>query len=161
MNVPESLEEFVKLIQATPWSVLPMKSRERIAAVMSFDDRIVGDLMVGRDKMVFVDENDLLGPLMLDKLYKSGFTNFPVVNSREQVRGVIHTEALNALEVRKTDRAKKYMDTKVCYLHVDDSLQFAVAEIERTNSYYFLVLDKAERLAGFFTVEMLLSYLLG
>ena len=52
------------------------------------------------------------------------------------------------------------MSREVNYLHVGDSLQFAVTEIERTNSYYFLVLDAYESLAGFFTVQMLMDYLL-
>jgi len=40
-------------------------------------------------------------------------------------------------------------------------LQFAVGEIERTNGYYFLVLNKKEELVGFFTIQMLLDYLIG
>ena len=111
--------------------------------------------------MVFVNYKDVLGPLTLDKLYKSGFTNFPVVDNFEKVKGIIHTEALNALEIKKTDRAEKYMDKDVNYLHIDDSLDFVISEIERTNSYYFLVIDKSGSLAGFFTIQLLLDYLLG
>ena len=110
--------------------------------------------------MVFVNAKDILGPLTLDKLYKSGFTNFPVLDNHEKVKGVIHTEALNALEIKKTDRAEKYMDKHVTYLHLNDSLQFVIEEIERTNSYYYLVLDENDSLAGFFTIQMLLDYLL-
>ena len=157
---PRDLNDFIGVIKRTPLSVIDKKGRLRIAAVMSFDDRIVADLMVPKDKMVFVNAKDLLGPLMLDKLYKSGFTNFPVVDNHDRVKGVIHTEALNALEIKKTDRAEKYMDKAVCYLHVTDTLEFAVEEIERTNSYYFLVLDAADSLVGFFTAKMLLDYLL-
>ncbi|MBQ3413425.1 CBS domain-containing protein [Candidatus Saccharibacteria bacterium] len=157
---PKTMEELIKVIQKMPRGVLSARDRERIAAVMSFDERAVEELMVGREKMVFVSEDELLGPLVLDKLYKSGFTNFPVVDGRERVKGVIHTEALNALEIKKTDRAKKYM-SEAYYLHVGDALAFVVEEIERTNSYYFLVLDKEGKLAGFFTVHMLLKYLLG
>ena len=109
---------------------------------------------------MFVNAKDVLGPLTLDKLYKSGFTNFPVVDNDNKVKGIIHTEALNTLEVKKTDRAEKYMSKEVNYLHIDDSLNFAVEEIERTNGYYFLVLDTDETLAGFFTIQMLLNHLL-
>ena len=77
---PESLEDFIGVIQRTPKSILSSKDRERIAAVMSFNDRIVGDLMALKNKIVFVKRKEVLGPLVLDKLYKSGFTNFPVVN---------------------------------------------------------------------------------
>lgn len=158
---PKTLEEFIDVIRRTPKTVLSTVERERIAAIMSFDSKKVEDLMVLRDKMVFVGEKEVLGPLILDKLYKSGFTNFPVINSKERVLGVIHTEALNALEIRKTDTASKYVDKNVNYLHAKDSLKFAIEEIKRTNGYYFLVLNDNEELVGFFTASMLLSYLVG
>ena len=157
---PKTIQDFIGVIKRTPHSVLNKKDRARIAAVMSFDDRIVADLMIPKSEMVFVNAKDFLGPLMLDKLYKSGFTNFPVVDNKDHVEGVIHTEALNALEIKKTDRAEKYMNKTVSYLHTTDTLEFAVEEIERTNSYYFLVLDPSDTLAGFFTAKFLLDYLL-
>lgn len=157
---PQTLEDFVGVIRRTPEEVLSVTARGRIAAVMSFDDRTVADLMTKEKDMVFVNEKDLLGPLMLDRLYKSGFTNFPVVDNENHVKGIIHTEELNALTIKKTDRAGKYMTTSVPSLHTKDSLDFAVSEIVRTNAYYFLVLDENEKLAGFFTVQMLLDYLL-
>ena len=157
---PHSLEDFISILQRTPKSILSSQDRDRIAAIMSFDNRTVQELMIPKSKMVFVGEKEILGPLTLDKLYKSGFTNFPVVDSYDKVKGIIHTEALNALEIKKTDRAEKYFDKNVCYLHSSDSLQKAITEIERTNSYYFLVLDENESLVGFFTIQMLLDYLL-
>lgn len=158
---PKSLEEFISVLRRTPKSILSDQDRNRIAAIMSFDDREVKDLMATKDKLVFVKDQEVLGPLILDKLYKSGFTNFPVVNKKDDIIGILHTEALNALEIKHTDRAEKYLDPHVNYLHTTDSLQFVVEEIERTNSYYFLVLDENESLTGFFTIQMLLDYLLG
>lgn len=158
---PKNLEDFIGVMRRTPKSVLTMTERERIAAVMNFEVKRVGDLMVKKDKMVFVKGDEMLGPLTLDKLYQSGFTNFPVINRRERVVGVLHTEALNALEIRKMDTAAKYIDKEVHYLHERDTLAFSVEEIERTNAYYFLVLDEREELVGFFTIRMLLDYLLG
>lgn len=157
---PKNIEDFVAVLKRTPKSVLGDKERARIAAVMSFDERKIDNLMVPKSQMVFVNEKDFLGPLMLDKLYKSGFTNFPVVDNYNKVKGVIHTEALNMLEIKKTDRASKYMDKEVFYLHEGDSLRKVVDEIERTNSYYYLVLNGKDELAGFFTIQMLLDYLL-
>ncbi len=157
---PASLEEFIDVLRRTPRSILTARDRDRIAAIMNFDTRTVGELMVEKSKMVFVDRKEVLGPLVLDKLYKSGFTNFPVIDSKHNVKGIIHTEALNALEIKNTDRADKYIDTNVNYLHATDSLAHAVSEIERTNSYFFLVLDDSNSLAGFFTIKQLLDYLL-
>ncbi len=157
---PQTVAEFVSIIKHTPKSVLSTQDRRRIAAVMSFDSRQVSDLMVPKSQMLFVKDTEVLGPLTLDKLYKSGFNDFPVVDARGRVLGIINTEALNALEIRETNRATKYLNTLVYYLHANDTLKFAISEIERTNNYYFLVLDELESLAGFFTVQQLLDYLL-
>lgn len=157
---PASLEEFIDVLRRTPKSILSNRDRARIAAIMNFDERRVLELMIPKQKMVFVNAKDVLGPLVLDKLYKSGFTNFPVVDNYDKVKGIIHTEALNALEIKKTDRAEKYMDKDINYLHENDDLNFAISEIERTNAYYFLVLDKDDKLAGFFTIQQLLDYLI-
>ena len=157
---PKTLPEFIDILKRTPRNILSSTDRARIAAIMSFDTRTVADLMIPKNQMVFVDKKEILGPLVLDKLYKSGFTNFPVTDSKGKVAGVIHTEALNTLEIKKTDRAEKYLDKNVQFLHLTDSLNFAVEEIERTNSYYFLVLDGSEAMVGCFTIQNLLDYLL-
>ena len=157
---PKTLEDFIGVIQRTPKSVLSRKDRERIAAIMSFDDRKVGELMVPKDKMIFVDSQEMLGPLTLDKLYKSGFMNFPVLDGRGKIKGILCTAALNALAIKKTDKAGEYIDKQIYYLHVGDSLEFAIEEINNTSSDYFLVLDENEAVAGFFTVQMLLDYLI-
>lgn len=158
---PKTLEEFIDVLRRTPKSILSDEDRARIAAIMSFDSKKVSDLMVEKDKMIFVNHKEILGPLTLDKLYKSGFTNFPVVDNGGKVKGIIHTEALNALEIKKTDRAEKYLDKEFYYLHMDDSLSFAVEESKRLGAHYFLVLDDKDSLAGFITTQMILDYLLG
>ncbi|MCR5700330.1 MAG: CBS domain-containing protein [Candidatus Saccharibacteria bacterium] len=158
---PKTLAEFIEVLKRTPKDVLSDIDRARIAAIMSYEDRKVSELMIPKSKMAFVKKDEVLGPLVLDKLYKSGFTHFPVVDSRNKVKGIIHTEALNALEIKKTDRADKYLNKDFNYLHASDLLPHAVAEIIRTGSYYFLILDETDSLAGFFTVEILLDYLLG
>ena len=158
---PRTLDEFIGVLQRTPKNILSVEDREKIAAIMSFGDRRVGDLMTGKEQIVFVKKDEVLGPLTLDKLYRSGFTSFPVVDNKEKVVGIIHTEALNALEIKETDRADKYMDKKVNYLKANDTLSTAVEEIERTNCYYFLATDENERLVGCFTIQMLLEYLVG
>lgn len=157
---PKTLEDFIDVIKYTPKSVLSSQDRNRIAAVMNFDNSTVQNLMAPKDQMIFVNQKEILGPLILDKLYKSGFTIFPVVDNQNKVKGVIHTDSLNALEIKKTDRADKYLDPNFSYLNTTDSLQTAIDKINKTGSCYFLVLDNNKSLAGFFTVQILLDYLL-
>lgn len=157
---PQTLKDFINLLQRTPKSIISSQDRNRIAAVMSFNDRTVQDLMIKKDQMIFVNQQEVLGPLILDKLYKSGFTIFPVVNNKHKVKGIIHTDSLNALEIKKTDRADKYLDPNFSYLNVNDSLETAVEKINKTGNCHFLVLNNDNSLAGFFTIQILLDYLL-
>ncbi len=159
-STPKTLEEFIDVLRRTPKDILSSQDRKRIAAIMSFDERKVRDIMIPKNNLVFVNSKEILGPLILDKLYKSGFTNFPVVDNHDKVVGIIHTEALNALEIKKTDRAEKYMNKSVHYLHDTDSLKYAIEEIERKQSYYFLVKNQKETTVGCFTIQTLLDYLL-
>lgn len=158
---PHSLEEFIELLKRTPRNILSNDDRSRIAAIMTFKNRSIDKLMIPKKDIVFVNEKDFLGPLMLDKLYKSGFTVFPVVDSRDRIKGIIRTEALNALEIKKTDRAEKYLDPNVHRLHPTDSLETLISEIKSTGSSFFLVENDSSELVGFITINLLLDYLLG
>ena len=51
---PDSLEEFIGVLQRTPKTILSAKDRSRIANIMSFDDRKVADLMTPKKELVFV-----------------------------------------------------------------------------------------------------------
>lgn len=158
---PKTIEDLIGVIARAPKTVLSSSDRAKIAAAMSFDNRIVYDLMLPKSEMVFVRKDEILGPLVLDKLYKSGFTIFPVIDNKDKVLGVIHTDALNALEIKSTERAEKYLDPNFSHLNTTDSLEDVIEKIKQTNHFYYLVLDKNNSLAGFLTIPMLLDYFLG
>ncbi len=160
--VPESLEDFIGVMKRAPQDVLSSKQRAIIASSMSFADRKVSDIMMPRSEITFVYEHDFLGPLMLDKLYKSGSSHFPVLSSDgRQVIGVIHTDQLNSLEIKNTDRATKYLDKKVYFLRNDYTLEQAMAAFLRTNCFFFIVIDYSGQLVGLLTYKMLAAYILG
>ena len=158
---PQNLEEFIDVMRRTPKSILSQSARERIAAAMSFEDRTVKEIMHPKADMIFVNAKDYLGPLMIDKLYQSGLTEFPVVGTKEQIVGILYTGAFNSLKIKETELVSKYMEKNVTYLHESDSLEFMITEVHRTNSLYFLVQDASNDLTGFITVDDLFNYLLG
>ena len=158
---PRSTEEFIKIMRRTPLSVITKEQRSVIAAVMSYRDRKVEDLMLPKDQTVFVRDTDYLGPLMLDKLYQSGSEHFPVVDRQDHIVGLLHTASLNSLEIRKTDRASKYLDPEVFYLRNDYSLSQALAAFLRTKSLLFIVVNKSGNPVGILTYKMFLQFLFG
>ena len=160
--VVKDLDDLIGVLRRCPKEVLSGKQRAIIAASMSFGERQVSEIMMPRTEITFVYEHDFLGPLMLDKLYQSGSSHFPVLSSDgHQIVGLIHTDQLNSLEIKNTDRATKYIDKTVYYLRSDYALEQAMAAFLRTNCFFFLVVDKNGQIVGLLTYQMLISYLLG
>ncbi len=160
--VPKDLGDLIGILKRTPKEILSSKQKAIIASSMSFSEREVAEIMMPRSEITFVYEHDFLGPLMLDKLYQSGFSHFPVLSSDgKQIVGLLHTDQLNSLEIKDTDRASKYIDKKVYYLRIDYTLEQAMSAFIRTNCFFFLVIDKGGQLVGLLTYKMLVSYLLG
>lgn len=160
-SVPQTLEEFLELIKAMPKSALTARERGVIATVMTFPERKVTEIMLPKEEITYVKEDEVLGPLTLDRLYRSGFAHFPVINDRREIIGLLHTTALNSLEIRETSRASEILDRNVCYLRDDYTLYQALAAFYRTNCYFFIVVDPFERIVGMLTYQMLADLLLG
>lgn len=158
---PQSEKELVALLRRAPKSVLSKRQREIIAAAMGFDKTSVAEIMLPRSEITFVREDEVLGPLVLDKLYKSGYAHFPVVDRRQHIIGVLHTQALNSLEIKETDQASKFLDSSIYYVRKDYSLEQALAAFLRTNCYFCLVLNREGQVVGLLTFESLVEFLLG
>lgn len=159
--VPQDLEDLIGVLKRTPKDVLNSRQREIIANSMSFDAKKVKSLMTKKEDIVFVRKHDVLGPLMLDKLYRSGHSHFPVIDKERDVVGILHTDALNSLETKDTNRVEKYLDKNVYYLNENYSLEQALAAFVRTNCYFFIVINKFEEITGMLPFEALIEYLLG
>lgn len=159
--MPESLADLFWILKKTPSSVLSDEERELIVAAMTFNERRVRDVMLKKSKMVMVDADEVLGPLVLDKLYKSGLSHFPVKKKNGEIIGVLHTESLNSLEIKDTDTAEKYMDPQVYYVRDDYTLGQAMAAFLRTNCYFFIVVNRKAEVVGMTSFEGLIKLLLG
>lgn len=159
---PNTLEDFISVVRRTPASILSKTDKACLASAISFRERRVDSIMLPREKITFVHEHDFMGPLMLDKLYKSGFSHFPVLSTDgRQIVGIIHTEMLNSLEIKKSDRAANFTDKTVYYLRADYTLEQAMSTFLRTNSFFFIVINAAGQVVGLLTYRMLVTHLLG
>lgn len=158
---PTSTTEFLDLLKRTPRSVLNTRERHVIATIMNFPIVKVSELMLPQSAIVYVHEDEVLGPLTLDRLYRSGFQHFPVLDKSRKLVGVVHTTSFNNLEIKETRSVHDILDPKICYVREDYTLNQALAAFLRTNSYFFLVIDHYERIVGMLTYEMLIDYLLG
>ena len=117
--------------------------------------------MLEKPAITFVRDTEFLGPLTLDRLYRSGFAHFPVIDVEGRIVGTLSTEDLNSLAIKEADRAFKYVDPKVFYLNAEYTLEMAVAAFIRTNAYFFMVVDEKNEIVGLLTMEMIFEFLVG
>lgn len=158
-EAPQTREDLLALMQEIPMSVLSGSERKAVAAVLDLPRVAVAEIMTPAVKIVFVQQDETLGPLILDRLYRSGFTFFPVIDGRQHIIGILSTALLNSLDIKETNQASEIMDPRVYYIRSDYSLEQALKAFLRTNSQMMLVVDRYEKLTGMLTFSQLMDYL--
>ena len=154
---PKSEEELVDCLKRTPVSVLSMKKKVKIGEVLGLSDKKARDLME-RDYPTVLG-NEFLGPLMLDRLYKSGCVDFPVMDISGKVLGRLHTTSLMSLEIAATDHAKKYMDNRIGEIADDAKLSEVVEKLLQADATIIVVRDAGKNMVGIITLSKLLNIL--
>lgn len=156
---PATREDLFALIREAPMNILNGQERKAMTAVLGLPDVLVSEVMTLGSKIVFVEKDETLGPLVLDKLYRSGFTYFPVVEGNRHIIGILQTSLLNSLDVKDTRKAAEVMDPRVYYIRSDYSLEQALKAFLRTGSQFMLVIDHYEKLVGMLTFTQIMDYL--
>lgn len=156
---PQSEKDLVEIIRRTPRKALSIKDRNLISGAMSFKTRTAALVMMPRDDITFLKEKDTLGPLALDKLYKTGDTVFPVLNSSDKVCGIIRTDKLDLLHIGKNEPVSKLMEHNVAFARVDYTLEQLLAVFLRARTDYVLIIDDNEKLLGYAELNTLIAVL--
>lgn len=158
---PETVEDLVWLIKRLPETVLTEQQKRTLAAAMSFDSKLVKEVMTPKSEVIIIHENDFMGPLTLSRLYQSGLSHFPVVGLHGEIVGIIHTKTLFSLSVKETDRASAFLDKNVYYMSEDYTLKDALMAFIRTSCYFFIVVDGHGKVTGLLSFKKLISLIVG
>lgn len=158
---PATTEEFFDLLKRTPRTVLSDHERHVMSAIMQFPDRKISTLMLPKSAITYVQDTEVIGPLALDRLYRSGLAHFPVLNRNEQIIGILHTANLNSLEVRDSLTARDLLDPTVYYIREDYNLSQALAAFLRTSCYFLIVIDEFGQIVGMLPCQKLIEFLMG
>ena len=156
---PETEKELVEIIRRTPREVLSIRDRNLISGAMSFDKHRTTLITMPREDITFLKDNEFLGPLALDKLYKTGDTIFPVLNKSDKVCGIIRTDKLDLLHIPKNTPVTKLMEHNVVFAREDYTLEQLLAVFLRNHTDYVLVIDKNDKLLGYAELSSLIAIL--
>ncbi len=156
---PQSEKELIQAIRRTPREILSVRNRNLISGAMSFDKRKAILIMMPREDITFLDDSEFLGPIMLDKLYKTGDTIFPVLNKAKKVCGIIRTDKLDPIHITKGLPVTKLMEHEIVFARDDYTLEQLLAVFLRNHTDYVLIIDKKENLLGYAELSTLIAIL--
>lgn len=157
----DSREELVAMIADAP-QLLSADERVRMQHMLSFETRYVKEVMTPRGVVDTVGKGDVLGPLVLDDLHKTGHSRFPVIDGDiDHIVGMLYIQNLLTLDSKKTVTAEKAMDANVFYVREDQTLQHALAAFLRSHHHLFVVVNEFQETVGLLSLEDTLEALIG
>ncbi len=162
-NAPEisSREELEHLIEESGL-ILTTDEKKFLANGLHFNEKTVESIMTPRGVVETVKKADVLGPLMLDQLHKTGHSRFPVIDGTiDQVVGMLHIKDLLMLGKKDTETAEKSMEKRVYYINQEQTLDHALAAFIKTRHHLFVVVNGYRETAGILTLEDVIEALLG
>lgn len=158
---PQNHQQLVDFLKDLDNKLMSATEKATLAATMTLTSRSVKELMLPKSEMTFVHDMDFLGPLMLDKLYRSGYEDFPVLSPSNDIIGMLNTSNFNNLSIKETDRVIKYINHDLYYLNEKYSIERALNAFLRVKTRQFLVVNQYKQIVGMLTLQDLLEYLLG
>lgn len=166
-QVPEfvlhSKEELRHLIESTT-TVLGHDDKQRLLSVMDFDERKVSDIMTPKSVISTVSKSEILGPLVLDDLHKTGHSRIPVIDGDiDHIVGILHLRDALTLDTTRKNTAKveTLMEKRVYYIREHQPLSDAFAAFISTHHHLFIVINEYHETVGLLTLEDVVESMLG
>lgn len=156
-----SVEELKHIVKSST-GVLSEDEKKLIISGLEFDSHQVSEIMTPHSVVDTIDEKELIGPLVLNDLHKTGHSRFPVTSGGiDHIVGVLHIHDLLTLRDQKSTSARKAMEPRVYYINQDQTLNHALAAFIKTRHHLFIVVNGYRETAGILTLEDVIERLIG
>lgn len=144
--------------------VLNEDEKHLLIGSLRFEEKLVGDIMTPRNKMYTIAKNEILGPLVLDDLHRSGHDSFPVMNGggADDIVGILRLRDVQTLDTTRKHTAKveTAMDPDVRFVSAEDSLTSALNLLLVAQHHMLIVLD-GQTIVGLITLSDIIKTLFG
>lgn len=160
-NRLESREELIHLVGGSG-HLLTNDEKQLITHSLTFDDQLVETVMTPRSVIDSVHRTELLGPLALDDLHKTGHSRFPVIDQDiDHIVGMLHVHDLLTLSDKKSATADQAMEPRVYYIKANQTLSHALAAFLRTHHHLFVVVNEFRETVGLLSLEDVIEAMIG
>lgn len=160
-DAPQTRADIFEILAQAPHSIFSQRERNMITNLLELPDAKVSSIMLPASKIVYVDADEVLGPLTLDRLYRSGLSHFPVKDNKDNLIGCVHTTHFNNLDIRDSNRVSEILDPGLYYVRDDYSLEQALNTFLRTNAFFLLATDRYGKITGLVTFNDFMRHLFG
>lgn len=156
-----SREELLHLVESSG-HIITADEKKLIVNGLHFASKTLESIMTPRGVVATIAASEVLGPLVLDDLHKTGYSRFPVVDGDiDHVIGVLHARELLTLGTKASQTVREAMEKKVYYIREDQTLDHALAAFLKTRHHLFVVVNGYRETAGIITLEDVIEALLG
>lgn len=139
---------------------LESERRTLIHSALEFTGLSVSDAMSGRRSIKAVDKAEVLGPLLLDELYKTGKQAFVVTDGDlNTIVGILHLERLTSLDMKETPTALKAMSPELHFIEPDTLITDALTYLRSSKAPFLIVQDADGVTVGLLTLDNILRCL--
>jgi CBS domain containing-hemolysin-like protein len=129
---------------------------------LEFSEKNVESIMTPRGVIESISKDELIGPLTLDELHRTGHSRFPVTaGDIDHVVGVLHIKELLTIGSKDSETAGQAMEKRVFYINQDQTLEHALAAFLKTRHHLFVVVNGYRETAGIVTLEDCIEALIG
>jgi CBS domain containing-hemolysin-like protein len=133
---------------------------EVLERAVVFDERQAADVLLPMSRVMMVDMDDHIGPILQGELHSSGQTSFLVYHdSQDQVVGTLYLR--DAVQAREGGRVADLVHPKLVFAHEDFTLRQVMQAFIRTGQFMVVVINSFEEAVGVITLEQLLTELVG
>lgn len=156
-----SREELAHLIDQAG-AHLSHDQRKLLLHSLKFDDRIVGEVMTPKGEIDTIDRRELLGPLVLDDLHKTGHSLFPVTDGGiDHVVGILSITGFLSLDSKRSVTAEKAMLPHIERIGEMASLRSALKLFMRSHQHLLIVENDEGETVGVVTLYDVMTALVG
>jgi CBS domain containing-hemolysin-like protein len=134
---------------------------DMVKHVLHFNEKAVSDIVIPAKKIVSVSADDLLGPIVLDELHKSGYSYFPVYKKTEaDIVGIFNLSSITKTP-QEGIKISALMHDGVTSVNEESNLSEALRMIIKTGKHILVVVNNFDEYVGIITAKDVLSELVG
>lgn len=159
----DSREELQHIVE-TSRGILDEQEKQLLLGGLTFGHKTVTQVMTPKSVVDTIKSIEVLGPLVLDDLHKTGHSRFPVIGEDvDHIVGILYVRDVLSVDSDRQHSitVEQAMSKRVYYIRDDHTLDQALSAFLRTHHHLFVVINEYRETVGILTLEDTLEALLG